>query len=204
MAACAVWQDVYTTWYGYNDNSCATEAMMGCNDIANPGLGPKMHMGATAGAGTYDDPSTAAASDTTDPGHVYEASGGVTLKPGTLIYNPEVEQYFIMEDSCLECGDEYACKLSPDDTDEPSPPANCQVGKNLHIDFWMGPNNAMQPASLQTCEDNATIGNSYAGTGVVIVNPPPNLPVKPGPLYTGTGTNGGCFTSKQVNAVACP
>jgi hypothetical protein len=199
-ADCAVWRDVYVTWYGYNDNSCGTEATHGCNDIANPGLGPKMHMGATEGAGTYDDPSTAASSDTTDPGHVYEASGGVTLRPGTLIYNPEVQQYFIMEDSCLECGDEYACKLSSDDTDDPSPPTSCQVGANLHIDFWMGPSNAAQPASLGTCEDNATLGNPYAGVGAVVVNPPPNLPVSPRRLYG----NGACFTAQQVSGDSCP
>jgi hypothetical protein len=79
------------------------------------------------------------------------------------------------------------------------------VGTNLHIDFWMGPNDAMQPASLQTCEDNATIGNPYAGTGVVIVNPPPDLPVHPGPLYSGgTSPSGGCFTTQQVNGDSCP
>jgi hypothetical protein len=204
MAGCALWKNVYMTWYGYNDNSCGTEAMHGCNDIADPGLGPKMHQVATAGAGTYDDPSTAAASDTMDQGHVYETADGVTLKPGTLIYNPEVMQYFLFEDSCLECGDEYACKLSPDDTDDPSPPAGCQVGKNLHIDFWMGPNDASQPSSLGTCEDNATIGNPYAGTGVIVVNPPPNLPVHLGALYPGnSSTSGGCFTTQQVNGDTC-
>jgi hypothetical protein len=202
---CAVWENVYITWYGYNDNSCGSEAMHGCNDIADPGLGPKMHMGATAGAGTYDDPSTAASSDTMDKGHVYEMAGGVTLTPGTLIYNPEVQQYFIFEDSCLECGDEYSCKLSSDDTDDPSPPANCKVGSNLHIDFWMGPSDKAQPDSLQTCEDNATIGNPYAGAGVVIVNPPPDLPVKTGLLYPGDSSKtGGCFTSTQVNGDSCP
>ncbi len=199
-AGCAVWKDVYITWYGYNDNSCGTEPQHGCNDIADPGLGPKKHMGATAGAGTYDDPSTAAASDTSDSGHVFEAAGGVTLSPGTLIYNPEVQQYFIMEDSCLECGDEYACHRSADDTDDPLPPANCQVGTNLHIDFWMGPNDQSQPPSLQTCEDNATIGQPYAGAGVVIVNPPDNLPVKPTVLYDGNN----CFTAKQINNDPCP
>ena len=91
------------TWYGFNDNSCATEGQHGCNDIANPGLGPKKHQGATEGTGTYDDPISAAASDTTDSGHQFESSGGATLSPGTLIYNPEVKKYFIMEDSCLEC-----------------------------------------------------------------------------------------------------
>ena len=205
MAGCAVWSEVYITWYGYNDNSCGTEAQHGCNDIANPGLGPMMHMGATAGAGTYDDPSTAASSDTTDPGHVFETAGGATLTPGTLIYNPEVQQYFIFEDSCLECGDEYSCKLSADDTDDPSPPAGCQVGHNFHIDFWMGPNNAMQPSSLQTCEDNATLGMPYGGLGSVIVNPPPDLPVKTGLLYPGNNSaTGGCFTSQQVGGDSCP
>src|SRR5580658_2256367 len=193
-SGCAVWQDVYITWYGYNDNSCGTEAEHGCNDIANPGLGPRMHTAATEGAGTYDDPSTAASSDTTDSGHVFETSGGATLAPGTMIYNPEVEQYFIMEDSCLECGDEYSCKLSADDTDDPPPPPACVVGANLHIDFWMGPNDAEQPASLSTCEDNATIGNPYAGMGAVIINPPPNLPVNPRVLYGGAA----CFTSRQI------
>jgi hypothetical protein len=159
-----------------------------------------MHTAATEGAGTYDDPSTAASSDTTDSGHVFETSGGATLAPGTMIYNPEVEQYFIMEDSCLECGDEYSCKLSADDTDDPPPPPACVVGANLHIDFWMGPNDAEQPASLSTCEDNATIGNPYAGMGAVIINPPPNLPVNPRVLYGGAA----CFTSRQIDADPCP
>jgi hypothetical protein len=198
-ADCAVWDHVYISWYGYDDNSCGTEAQHGCNDIANPGLGPKMHMGATAGVGSNDDPSTAASSDATDPGHVYEEAGGVTLSPGTLIYNPEVMQYFIMEDSCIECGDEYACKLSADDTDDPSPPASCVKGANRHIDFWMGPNDAPQPASLATCQDNATIGNPYAGMAVVIVNPPSDLPVNPRVLYGG----GACFTRTQVSGDSC-
>ena len=203
-ADCAVWTDVYVTWYGFNDNSCGVESMHSCNDIAHPGLGPQKHQGATAGAGTYDDPSSAAASDTGDPGHQFASAGGVTLTPGTLIYNPEVQQYFIFEDSCLECGDEYACKLSPDDTDEPDPPSSCKVGENLHIDFWMGPNDAAQPDSLEDCEDNATLGSPYGGTGVVIINPPPDLPVKAGPLYSGGSGNGGCFTTKQAGVVSCP
>jgi hypothetical protein len=79
------------------------------------------------------------------------------------------------------------------------------VGQNLHIDFWMGPNDQTQPSSLGTCEDNATIGSPYAGTGVIVVNPPPNLPVKVRTLYAGTsGGTGGCFTSTQVNGDRCP
>lgn len=205
QAGCAEWTNVYVTWYGYNDNSCGTEAAHGCNDIAEPGLGPKKHTAATAGTGTYDDPSTAAASDTSDTGHAFESAGGVTLSPGTLIYNPEVQQYFIFEDSCLECGDEYACKKSADDTDDPAPPSGCKASTNLHIDFWMGPNDAAQPTSLDTCENNATLGAPYAGVGVVLVNPPPNLPVRTGLLYPGDGSaTGGCFTSTQADVVSCP
>ncbi len=203
-AGCAVWTSVYMTWYGYNDNSCATEAQMGCNDIANPGLGPKMHQGATEGAGTYDDPSTAASSDTSDSGHVFEMAGGVTLTPGTLIYNPEVQRYFIFEDSCLECGDEYACKLSSDDSDGTPPPSGCTPETNLHIDFWMGPNNAMQPSSLGV-RGQRHARRAYAGVGVVVINPPPNLPVKQNLLYTGdSSATGGCFTAQQVSGDSCP
>jgi hypothetical protein len=198
-AGCGEWKNVYITWYGFNDNSCTVESQHSCDDIAFPGLGPKKHTGATEGVGTYDDPITAAASD-----QGWETSGGATLSPGTIIYNPEVEKYFIMEDSCLECGDEWKCHLSSDDTDDPNPPAGCKPGTNLHIDFWMGPAFQQDASNLNTCEDNSTFGNPYAGTGTVLVNPPPNLPVKTAPLYTGSGTGGGCWTSKQVSSDSCP
>ena len=193
-----MWTDVYITWYGFNDNSCTVESQHSCDDIAYPGYGPKKHQVATEGVGTYDDPITAAASD-----QGWETAGGATLKPGTLIYNPEVQKYFVMEDSCLECGDEWKCHLSSDDTDDPRPPAGCQPGTNKHIDFWMGPDFQQNATSLNDCEDNSTFGNPYAGTGTVIVNPPPNLPVKTTKLYTGSGAGGGCWTSKQISGDTC-
>ncbi len=187
------------TYYGFNDNSCTVENQHSCDTIAFPGLGPQMHQGATEGAGTYDDPITAAASDQGD-----EASGGATLSPGTLIYNPEVQKYFIMEDSCLECGDEWMCHLSAADTSDPPPPSNCQPGTNLHIDFWMGPPFQQDTVSLTSCEDNSTLGNPYGGIGTVVVNPPPDLPVMPTLLYSGADGGGGCWTSQQANPVSCP
>ena len=199
MSGCAVWQNVYVTFYGFNYNSCTTENQHSCDDIAFPGLGPKMHQGATEGAGTYDDPITAAAS-----AQGWESAGGETLSPGTIIYNPEVQKYFIMEDSCLECGDEWNCQLSTDDTDDPSPPAGCVPDTNLHIDFWMGPAFEQDTTDLNNCEDNSTVGNPYMGVGAVVVNPPPDLPVMGQLLYSGTGTNGGCWTSQQVNPATCP
>jgi hypothetical protein len=213
---------VYISYYGFNDNSCATEAQHGCNDIAypapqatstaHPNAGNIKHGEATEGTGTYDDPITAASSADTDPRsptaanpvHQFESSGGATLSPGTRIYNPEVKKYFIMEDSCIECGDEYACIVSPEDTDDGKAPKDCVPGTNLHIDFWMGPEYSTDSNDLATCEDNSTVGNDWTGGGgQVVVNPPDNLPVVTTKLYTGTGARGGCWTSGQRGVVSC-
>ena len=214
---CAVWTNVYISWYGFNDNSCATEGQHGCNDIAYgapqaaagqfgtpyPNAANITHTQANEGSGSYDDPITAAASADSDPEtptqsnprHQFEAAGGVTLTPGTIIYNPEVQKYFIFEDSCLECGDEYACVVSPEDTDDGTVPVDCQPGHNLHIDFWMGPATSSDTTDLDTCEANSTIGADWVGgAGRVIVNPPADLPVVTTPLYTGIGVGGGCWT----------
>ncbi len=174
-SGCAVWTRVYQTWYGFNDNSCQTENVHSCNDIAYPGYGPQKHQVATEGKGTFDDPVTAAAAE-----NGCESSGGATLVPGTLIYNPEVHKYFIMEDSCLECTQECNCQSG----DDGNPPSGCKKDEYLHIDFWMGPNDTAQDATaLNDCEDNLTLGNPYAGPGEVIINPPGNLPVDTTPLY---------------------
>jgi hypothetical protein len=109
-----------------------------------------------------------------------------------------------MEDSCLECGDEWKCHLSSDDTDDPKPPSGCQSGTYKHIDFWMGPDFQQDASTLNDCEDNSTFGNPYQGTGTVLINPPPGLPVVTTKLYTGSGSNGGCWTSSQVNGASCP
>jgi hypothetical protein len=170
-----VWTSVYQTWYGFNDNSCSVESIHSCNDIAYPGQPPQFHQVATEGKGTYDDPVTAAAAD-----NGCESAGGATLNPGTIIYNPEVHKYFVMEDSCLECTQECNCQSGADG----SPPSGCTRDKYRHIDFWMGPNNQAQNAtSLNNCEDNLTLGSPYNGPGEVIVNPPSNLPVDTNPLY---------------------
>jgi hypothetical protein len=226
QAGCAVWSNVYVSWYGFNDNSCATEGMHGCNDIAYPApqatagqfgtpypeAANITHTQATEGSGTYDDPITAASSADTDPEtpttknprHMFEASGGVTLTPGTKIYNPEVQKYFIFEDSCIECGDEYACIVSPEDTDDGKVPQGCVPGTNLHIDFWMGPSTSSDTDDLDTCEDNSTVGSDWVGGGGdVIVNPPPDLPVATEPLYTGSGAHGGCWTTAAQSAASC-
>ncbi len=202
-SGCAVWKNVFVTWYGFNDNSCTVESQHDCNTIAFPGLGPKKHSVATEGKGTYDDPITCAASATNSGGDS-ESSGGATLRPGTLVYNPEVKKYFIMEDQCAECTADYLCK--PDDDTTPSTPAptGCKRDQYLHIDFWMGPSFMQDATFLNDCEDNSTLGNVYAGSSTVVVNPPGDLPVNEAPLYTGAGAAGGCWTRKQASPVGCP
>jgi hypothetical protein len=205
------------TNYGFNDNSCQTEGQHDCGLIAYPGVGPNNHQQATEGTGTYDDPITAAAADQNNP----ESAGGADLTPGTIIYNTLTQKYYVMEDSCAECSADWACQY---DDDQPhsadNPPASCQPGTFLHIDFWMGPTVSQQaPANLINCEGNASVGDVYnlnmamtgpltEGTtnGTVIINPPNNLPVRTGILFAGdSSANGGCFTSTQLlpNQMVC-
>ena len=233
-AGCAIWPNVYISFYGFVDNSCETENEHDCNDIAfpfpeacmntnvagapttYPNAANITHAIATEGTGTYDDPITAGASADSDPMnptaanpvHKFESYGGVTLTPGTIIYNPLVQKYYIMEDSCIECGDEFACIISPEDTDDGKVPAGCKPGTNLHVDFWMGPNfadggaiTAALTQAAQACENDSTVGDDWSGGGgSIIVNPPDDLPVRTGPLLSATGT---CWTSMQQNPAVC-
>jgi hypothetical protein len=82
----------------------------------------------------------------------------------------------------------------------------------FHIDFWMGPSVSQQdPTNLNNCEDWTTIGDTYnvngaitgpenseTTNGTVIINPPNDLPVRPGPLFVGDNSaTGGCWTAVQ-------
>ena len=211
---CAVWSHVYMTNYGFNDNSCQTESQHNCATIAYPGHGPKKHQEAIEGKGTYSDPITAAASGNDSGTGELESQGGATLKPGTIIYNPLTQKYYIMEDQCAECTADYNCKYDDDEGhSSKNPPSGCQKNHYFHIDFWMGPTVSQEdPTNLNDCEDNTTIGDAYdinnamtgsrsseTTNGTVIINPPSNLPVRSGVLFKGTTSgNGGCWTSSQV------
>jgi hypothetical protein len=210
---CAVWDHVFMTNYGFNDNSCQEESEHNCATIAYPGLGPKKHKEATEAKGTYDDPITAAASASNSGTSELESQRGATLKPGTIIYNPLTEKYYIMEDECAECTAAYNCKYDDDeDHSSKNPPTGCGKNQYFHIDFWMGPSvSQANPAKLNDCEDDTTIGDSYdvngaetgsrgsaTTDGTVIINPPDNLPVRSGVLFAGTSSgNGGCWTKTQ-------
>jgi hypothetical protein len=188
------------TNYGFIDNSPPSAI------IEYPNSGPKGHSQATEGAGTYDDPITCA----TD---VSFSQLGADLSPGTIVYNPITQKYYIVEDGCKECSQDYNCSYDDDDDagTPGDPPAGCKKDTYFHIDFWMGPSMDLGTTldnMLQACEGSTTLGDAYDvnhaidggpgyGTtdGTVIVNPPSNLPVRMGPLYTAQGV---CWTNTQV------
>jgi hypothetical protein len=87
-AGASTTQKAYLTFYGYWDNTPPGSAI----------AYPQIHKTA-GGTGTYADPITFA----TDKSE---------LAPGTIIYVPRVEKYFIMEDDCEECDAALACGTS--------------------------------------------------------------------------------------------
>eukprot|EP01084_Bolivina_argentea_P309650 535667_1 len=143
----AVNHTVYCTSYGWDDNSPPSA------DIAYPKSAgyPTMHDKAYEGKGTYSDPITFA-----------------TVKDeipiGSMVYVPYLRKYFIMEDDCGTCHQEW---------DE----------HKYHIDLWMGPDHALPSNKLYACEDYITSDNYYSKYDApIFVDPPNNLPVDTTPL----------------------
>jgi hypothetical protein len=131
-------QQVAVTFYAAADNDPA-----GSVEIAYPN---SRHTTA-GGTGTYADPLSLA----TDPREI---------RPGVLVYYPSVRKYFVMEDDCAECIDDWSGNRTP------------------HVDLWMS--NTPDPA-VQNCEAALTPDNP----DTIIVNPPADLPVDAKPLYAG-------------------
>jgi Ricin-type beta-trefoil lectin domain len=143
------------TLYGWPDNSPPG------NDIAYPENGgyPTIH-NAAGGVGTYANPITYA----TDKSE---------LAVGTIVYYPYLHRYFIMEDDCTECDEDWTGS-GPDG------------GPNLyHIDLWIGGQGG-NSNDVINCEDDLT-QNSES----VIVNPPSTEPVDTTPLFN--SSNNACY-----------
>ena len=85
---------MYVTGYSYWDNDPP-----GSGDIAFSKCdgSPTKHCTA-AGVGTYSDPTTVA---------VGVVSGNPQFKPGTRFYIPTFRKYFMVEDTCADCGKGY-------------------------------------------------------------------------------------------------
>jgi hypothetical protein len=127
--------NVYVTFYGGPDNDPP-----GSTDIAYP----NGRHGTAAGAGSYADPITLA----TDPRE---------LPPGTVVYAPQWQKYFVMEDDCEECIDEWGADHHP------------------HVDLWTGATGS----KLLACENTLTPDDPVA----LEINPPSDRPVDLRPLY---------------------
>lgn len=130
------------TFYGAGDNDPA-----GSTAIAHPNT---RHAEA-GGTGTYADPVTLAS----DPRE---------LPVGTVVYYPPLKKYFVMEDDCASCIEEWESDQRP------------------HIDLWAGDHSG---ADFLACENALTPG----GTVTVELSPPPGRPVDTRSLYG----SGGCL-----------
>jgi hypothetical protein len=141
-------QNFLVTLYGWPDNSppgnaIAYPANGGYNTIHN----------VASGTGTYSDPITF-------------ATDQAELPIGTIVYYPYLHRYFIMEDDCVECDEDWSGQ-GPDG------------GPGLyHIDLWIDGENAQSSNDVINCEDNLTQNSEQ-----VIVNPPSDEAVDTTPLF---------------------
>ena len=161
-AQAATTQPTFLTFYGWYDNTPPG------GDISYP----QIHDTA-GGKGTYADPITFATST-------------AELKAGTKVWVPRVKKYFIMEDGCDECSDDWSGH-------------GPNGGPGLrHIDLWLGGKggNAMNAID---CEDALTHYNAD-NTPVmepVVVDPPSTEPYDSTPIFnTSTGE---CYGGAQPN-----
>jgi hypothetical protein len=156
--------NIYATYYGWFDNTppgCAT-AYSGC----------------ASGNGTYADPITFA-SDTKE------------FPVGTVLYYPTVEKYFIMEDLCQECTEDWR---------EHGPDGGPQLH---HVDLWLGGQGGNEFAVIN-CEDALTQGLPDGAPLLTpfIENPPNSEPVSSEPLFnTKANTCFGDATSSTISGL---
>jgi 3D (Asp-Asp-Asp) domain-containing protein len=134
---------VVITFYGAADNDPP-----GSTEIAYPNA----HHRAAGGTGTYADPLSLAA----DPR---------AIRVGTRVYYPPLRKYFVMEDDCAACIDDWGSSHTP------------------HLDLWTG---NYTGAGIIRCEEALTPDGRVA----VELNPPPDRPVDPRPLYSAKGCPG--------------
>ena len=134
-------RDFLVTLYGWPDNSPPGAAI----------AYPDVHQTA-GGEGTYADPVTFATDE-------------AELAPGTIIYYPYLHRYFIMEDDCTECDEDWTGQ-GPDGS-----------AGQYHIDLWIGGEGG-DADDVVNCEDALTQSSSE-----VVTDPPDSEPVDTTPLF---------------------
>jgi hypothetical protein len=155
-------QPTFLTFYGWWDNTPPG------GDIAYP----QIHDTA-GGKGSYTDPITFATSTS-------------ELKAGTKVWVPRVKKYFIMEDGCDECSDDWNGQ-------------GPNGGPGLrHIDLWLGGQGGSAFDAID-CEDALTHYNADSTPVLepVVVDPPSSEPYDATPIFT-TST-GACYGGAQPN-----
>jgi 3D (Asp-Asp-Asp) domain-containing protein len=131
---------VVVTFYGAADNDPP-----GSTEIAHPNA---LHSSA-GGTGTYANP-------------VSLASDRRAIPVGTRVYYPPLAKYFVMEDDCAGCIEDWGSNRTP------------------HIDLWAGNHSG---SDFIACENALT----PSGRVSVELNPPPGRRVDTSPLYGGGG-----------------
>ena len=125
----------YVTFYGFDDNDDGNPTHVGTDVISHAAF----HKTANEDLGTYERPGTLAA----DPKF---------LIPGTKVYVPALERYYVMEDGCVECSEDW-------------------LQRKPHVDLYVTGNGT----ELAECEDRLTMERTK-----IIIDPPADLPVKSG------------------------
>ena len=126
------------------DINIRTITFYGYPDNCPPGSQPH-----SLGTGTYDKPITFAA-------------GPSSVERGTKLYIPRYKKYFIMDDSCAECEEDW------------------QRSGIYHFDLWLGPDHMDQSYTrLVGCENEM----SHDGDTSATLNPSRDLPVDTTPFY---------------------
>jgi Ricin-type beta-trefoil lectin domain len=149
------------TLYGWPDNSPPGNAIA---YPENDGY-PTIH-NVASGTGTYANPITYA----TDQSE---------LPVGTIVYYPYLHRYFIMEDDCTECDEDWTGQ-GPDG------------GPNLyHIDLWINGQGG-NSNDVINCEDDLTQNSEQ-----VIVNPPSTEPVDTTALFNSSSNS--CYNPSSFN-----
>ena len=155
-------QQAFLTFYGWYDNTPPG------GDISYPVLHDT-----AGGTGTYADPITFASSTSEIP-------------KGTKIWVPRVGKYFIMEDSCQECGDDWSGH-------------GPNGGPNLyHFDLWLGGEGGNAFNAID-CEDALTHYNADNTPTLesVVIDPPSNEPYDATPVFN--TTTGACYGGAKPN-----
>jgi hypothetical protein len=130
----------YVTFYGFDDNDDGDPTHLGTDVISSA----VVHSRASEDLGTYERPGTLATDES-------------FLTPGTMVYVPALKRYYVMEDTCVECSEDWS-QSKP------------------HVDLYV----SGRGLELAACEDRLTMESAE-----FIIDPPPDLPVKAGSACTG-------------------